>query len=440
MKYLFLHTLIDSPIKDPSARPFKKGNWPRVLGVFYAVTDGNFQLGEVKTLLVKPNTTDADVRNPEFNFYEALVYGVSIESILDEIYQLLPSIDAIVGYDTEEVIGLLDSEFYFYDETCPLSAIQYISIHNELNKLCQADSSTTNAAPFVKHIQAIENSLKEDKIQAMVDCVSSMDLWNRLNDGRIYFDVPKSWHFAFEKIDRNSSLKLYALSNYIFSANYYLNKDFWQEKNKENENIVFEQSMKAQSFQYNRKWIIDYTSDLFCTTELDIKLPSIERKTLQDAFLKKTIQFAFANKKNPYEMKALLANDLKQGIVKVTTPHIFNLTFVGFNEQESTFEFLREYSLVARCSAEDLNLLMNRLQSMIEERNKADLVSAKPYLDPMMKRLMEAPFSDTFHFPYNPPRQPQNNTDDIDVLLLFLKGIAVLALILIICHLLASID
>ena len=221
MKYLFIDTETTGLPKDENLSPMITDNWPRLVSVAYILCDER-KIVDRNYYIIKPNgfiIPSESTRVHGITTAEAISKGRVLSDVLDSLKPIISGCDFIVGHNVVFDIKVLNSEYYRYNMTLPVSLKPYYCTMSLSRDFC---SLPNNKYPTLEELYYIlKNESISNAHNAMSDTQAAMEcFWILKDSGIVNIKIEKpivkiyptedniSW--AAERISMEYAYKAYA--------------------------------------------------------------------------------------------------------------------------------------------------------------------------------------------------------------------------------------
>ena len=185
MKYLFIDTETTGLPKDDSLSPMVTDNWPRLVSVAYILTedrevvDSNYYIIKPNGFIVPPESTKVH----GITTADAISRGQVLSETLEILKQKIDECTFIVGHNVEFDINVLNSEYYRYNKTLPISLKPHFCTMKLSKDFCGLPN---NKYPTLEELYSIlKGNSFSNAHNAMADTQAAMECFWLLQDSGV---------------------------------------------------------------------------------------------------------------------------------------------------------------------------------------------------------------------------------------------------------------
>lgn len=185
MKYLFIDTETTGLPKSNNLSPTDTENWPRLVSVAYILTedrevvDSNYYIIKPNGFIVPPESTKVH----GITTADAISRGQVLSETLDILKQKIDECTFIVGHNVEFDINVLNSEYYRYNKTLPVSLKPHFCTMKLSKDFCGLPN---NKYPTLEELYSIlKGNSFSNAHNAMADTQAAMECFWLLQDSGV---------------------------------------------------------------------------------------------------------------------------------------------------------------------------------------------------------------------------------------------------------------
>lgn len=236
MKYLFIDTETTGLPVDKKFFPKELDNWPRLVSVAYILCEER-EIIDSNYYIIKPNgfiIPSDSTKIHGITTAEAISKGSSLTEVLQTIGAAINDSDIIVGHNAAFDVNVLNSEYYRYNETLPVSLKPRYSTMELSKDYCHLPN---NDYPTLEELYSIlKGASFSNPHNAYYDVRAIMECFWLLNDiGLIKTETAKpiviyptedNILWAADHVSTDYVAKVYAfltiVNNYFFNKRHFL--------------------------------------------------------------------------------------------------------------------------------------------------------------------------------------------------------------------------